>query len=342
MGTRNESEKTLRQRLAHHPDVELEELNCTDFTISVLKAQELSVYAPAGEYGEQLSLLAQGTATISQIDFEIKLDQDADQLFFVGNEHSRGGTLRMSHATLVLCRFPHGLSTTLTRWGLPHYQLTNRQLHISLLNNTAGRFLAELVAKNASTNTTSPGPIIEVAKSLLKTVLRANLLELPESNAFTTNQRALELVSERGLDPELTVTAIAELLHVSVRQLQRAFVLDLPLSLILMSHRAVHAQQLLTQSQTATMSLNWIAQKSGFSNSRTLRRAALETFGKCPQQIRAEWLEARNIESQIQHGLGQCAADDAMETVLTPGPAGRSLSREGSKPSNLFATPVLS
>ncbi|PQZ92156.1 hypothetical protein CQ018_11565 [Arthrobacter sp. MYb227] len=297
MGTRNESEVSLRQRLAQYPSVELVELNCTDFTVSVLKAHDLSVYVPAAEYGEYLLLLAEGTATISQIDFELKLSEDSNQLFFVGKGHGRGGTLLMSHAVLVLCKFPDGLGTTLARWGLPLYQITNLQLSISLLNNTAGRFLAELVANHASTNATAPSPIAEVAKSLLKAVLRANLLELPENKAFTTNQRALELVLERGLDPELTVTAIAELLHVSVRQLQRAFVLDLPLSLVLMRHRAVHAQKLLTQPQTATMSLTWIAQKSGFSNSRTLRRATLQIFGQCPQQIRTEWLDARNEES---------------------------------------------
>ena len=78
--------------MAQCASVELEELNCTDFTVSVLKAHDLSVYVPTAEYGEHLLLLFEGTATISQIDFELKLSEVSNQMFFVGNGHDRGGT----------------------------------------------------------------------------------------------------------------------------------------------------------------------------------------------------------------------------------------------------------
>lgn len=261
----------------------------TDFTLTVMEAAPLVVRRDLSGATECMMLLLSGAGQVSSNGNKAELHGYENGVFFGGSQHSEGHTMTLRDATAVFCSFPGGISSALERWGVYGLNVAPGTLGSSLLNNAAAHFFHDLVLSHSGESSTPPisaGPVFDAARGMLVALVQANLQGPTAEPRLGTRELALAMVQECGLDPELNVAIIAKRLHLSLRQLQRSFADGETLSMVLSQHRASHAGELLRHSDSGDMTLACIAKLSGFSGTKTLRRALAEVFGKSPQQLR--------------------------------------------------------
>lgn len=110
---------------------------------------------------------------------------------------------------------------------------------------------------------------------------------------------AAELViSERGHAPDFTLHSLADALHISARQLQRAFARGTrSVQDAIRDHRVGMSGMLLVGADRPTVAE--VARRSGFGSLRTMRRAYQEVHGMSP----AQWRAAHETEVGSGSGL---------------------------------------
>jgi AraC family transcriptional regulator of adaptative response / DNA-3-methyladenine glycosylase II len=120
-----------------------------------------------------------------------------------------------------------------------------------------------------------------------------------------TVSRALVLIAEGGLDGEAGVTNLADRLGVGERQLRRLFDrhLGAPPVAVAQTRRILFAKQLI---QDTTLSMNAIAEASGFGSVRRFNDAFQKLYGTTPRSLR----HRRKPESAVTVKLGYRAPYD--------------------------------
>lgn len=100
-------------------------------------------------------------------------------------------------------------------------------------------------------------------------------------------ERVVALIAEAKNDPTLSVDRLAAEVAVSVRHLQRIFrESGTTVTKEIRKQRAWAAHAVLTQSKYDVLSIEQVAQRSGFTDAKDLRRALAQFFDLTPRQVR--------------------------------------------------------
>lgn len=100
--------------------------------------------------------------------------------------------------------------------------------------------------------------------------------------------RATAVIAQSRADPTLNAEAVARAVQSSLRRVQAAFAeVDNSLSAEIRRQRARLAKSLLTDSRFDVLSIEQVAEQSGFGTTMSLRRALAELYGTGPRELRA-------------------------------------------------------
>lgn len=158
-----------------------------------------------------------------------------------------------------------------------------------MLDSAMHRFVAAVLQAS------SPGSAVESSaiEQLAMEMAGAVLLDRtgPEWAQGTPHDvlrdRALGLISQECADPGLTPARIAAGVHASLRQLQAVFAESgTSIALELRRARARAAHTLLSDSRFDALSVEQVAEKSGFATSMSLRRATEAVYRQSPRAVR--------------------------------------------------------
>lgn len=279
----------LKKHFASMPMVRLGQIDSEYFVISVLAAKNFDMQIPAGDRGDHLLFPISGTVLMTQGDFPVLLTGGMNELFFIRGKEAERSNMAMRDAVLVFVSFPHGFTETLQIWGLHNYEIPHRKVTTSLLNNAVARFFVELVLSHANAGAAHIGALEGSVRDLFMASLRANLGTPESSEGRSVRSLAMAYVFAEGLNPDVTVAQIAEKIHISPRQLQRAFAGGEKLSSMLLRHRVFQAEKLLSTAENLGLSMDTLVQRSGFTNARTMNRGLLAVLGRSAIDIRDEF-----------------------------------------------------
>lgn len=99
--------------------------------------------------------------------------------------------------------------------------------------------------------------------------------------------RAMAVIAQQCADIELNPARVAREVQASLRQLQTVFAeIDTTVATEIRRRRVRLAHQLLTDSRFDVLSIDQIAERSGFGTAMSLRRALQEAFGVGPRELR--------------------------------------------------------
>lgn len=99
--------------------------------------------------------------------------------------------------------------------------------------------------------------------------------------------RAMAVIAQQCADVDLNPARVAREVQASLRQLQIVFAeIDTTVATEIRRRRVRLAHQLLTDSRFDVLSIDQIAERSGFGTSMSMRRALQETFGVGPRELR--------------------------------------------------------
>lgn len=99
--------------------------------------------------------------------------------------------------------------------------------------------------------------------------------------------RALAVIAQQCEDPDLTPVRLAQSVQSSLRQLQAVFAeADLTIAGEIRRHRARLARATLTDSRFDVLSIEQVAERSGFNTTMSMRRALKDVYGTGPKELR--------------------------------------------------------
>lgn len=107
------------------------------------------------------------------------------------------------------------------------------------------------------------------------------------SPAAVLRDRAIAVIAQSRADPSLNAEAVAHAVQASLRRVQAAFAdVDNSISAEIRRQRARLAKSLLTDSRYDVLSIEQVAEQSGFGTTMSLRRALAELYGTGPRELR--------------------------------------------------------
>lgn len=151
-------------------------------------------------------------------------------------------------------------------------------------------FLAQIIAQD------EPGSAIEnyAIEQLIMEMAGAVLLDrmgigtAHGSPRSVLRDRALAVIAQQCVDPDLTPARVAQHVASSLRHLQAVFAeSDTTVAGEIRRHRARTARSLLTDSRYDVLTMEQVAKRSGFGNSIGLRRALHDIYHASPRTLRA-------------------------------------------------------
>ncbi|NYD54575.1 AraC family transcriptional regulator [Microbacterium pseudoresistens] len=127
--------------------------------------------------------------------------------------------------------------------------------------------------------------LLEMAGAVLLDRLGADTPAKDPATAL--RDRALAVIAQQCADSELTPARVAHDSRTSLRRLQNVFAeSDLTVAGEIRRHRARLARSLLIDSRFDVLSVEQIAQRSGFGTTMSLRRALHEVYDASPRSLR--------------------------------------------------------
>ena len=124
--------------------------------------------------------------------------------------------------------------------------------------------------------------------------------------------RARTIMLVRCAEPELSAAAVAADLHVSVRQLQRAFALeDSSPAAVLRRLRVELAESMLRVPQFDGLSVDQVARYSGFTSTSAMRRAFRRRRKHRPERGAPHTAVSRHLATGVTHSATSSEGDDA-------------------------------
>lgn len=100
--------------------------------------------------------------------------------------------------------------------------------------------------------------------------------------------RAIAVIAQSRADPDLNAERVARAVQSSLRRVQAAFAeVGTSISAEIRRQRARLAKSLLTNSRFDVLSIEQVAQQSGFGTTMSLRRALTDQYGLGPSELRA-------------------------------------------------------
>lgn len=115
--------------------------------------------------------------------------------------------------------------------------------------------------------------------------------------------RAIAVIAQSRADPDLNAERVARAVQSSLRRVQAAFAeVGTSISAEIRRQRARLAKSLLTNSRFDVLSIEQVAEQSGFGTTMSLRRALTDQYGVGPSELRATRGTGRN--EQFAHESG--------------------------------------
>ncbi|WP_448809169.1 helix-turn-helix domain-containing protein [Agromyces bauzanensis] len=112
--------------------------------------------------------------------------------------------------------------------------------------------------------------------------------------------RAIAVIAQSRADPELNAERVARAVQSSLRRVQAAFAeVGTSISAEIRRQRARLARSLLTNSRYDVLTIEQVAEQSGFGTTMSLRRALTDQFGVGPSEMRAT--RGAGLNEQFAH-----------------------------------------
>ncbi len=178
---------------------------------------------------------------------------------------------------------PHSTLDDFTEGGIVRYS----ELRATTLTAGFRAFATAVIAREDQGSSISNYAVERLlAEMVLGTLLEQQSVEAsPRPSSLVERARSLMLV--RREDPSFTTAQLAGELHISPRQLQRAFArLDSTPSDMLRRMRAELAESMLRSALYAGLTIDEIARYSGFTTALQLRRALRAEGSESPSELR--------------------------------------------------------
>lgn len=158
----------------------------------------------------------------------------------------------------------------------------SRQLERSMMS-----FIDVILAADTAPSSIERYAIAQLLTEMGGAVLLERNGVRPTNSREILRQRALALIAGQSSDRNLTPSAVAREVQVSLRTLQAVFS-DAGSSLFeeIRRQRARSAHELLTDRRWSALDLDEVAEHAGFGSTMSLRRALREEYGASPRTLR--------------------------------------------------------
>jgi AraC-like DNA-binding protein len=114
---------------------------------------------------------------------------------------------------------------------------------------------------------------------------------------------AMAVIAQSRADPDLNAERVAQAVQSSLRRVQAAFAeVGTSISAEIRRQRARLARSLLTDSRYDVLSIEQVAEQSGFGTTMSLRRALTDQYGLGPSELRAT--RGAGLNEQFAHESG--------------------------------------